>query len=66
MDCLGAKELLFGEVRSAAGEGSKDRTTVKRDMETILPMKNLANHNSIGSGFDFDFGKFIIVGVKIR
>ncbi|PZU96373.1 MAG: hypothetical protein DCE90_09980 [Pseudanabaena sp.] len=56
--------LLIGGFRSSDGEGSKDKITVKREMETILPMKNFTNHNSIGSGFDFDFGEFIVIGIN--
>ncbi|OIP72891.1 MAG: hypothetical protein AUK48_10845 [Oscillatoriales cyanobacterium CG2_30_44_21] len=57
--------FLTGGFRSSTGEGKKDKTIVKREMEAILPIKNFMNHNSIGSGFDFDFGEFIVVKIKI-
>jgi hypothetical protein len=45
--------LSCGELRKPDGEGRKDRITVSKAIETMLPIKNLANHNSLESGFGF-------------
>ncbi len=50
-----------GEFRDPEGEGKKDKTTVRRAIETMLPTKNLANHNSLASGFGLKLGEDIII-----
>ncbi|GBO54442.1 hypothetical protein APA_2390 [Pseudanabaena sp. lw0831] len=47
------EDLICGELRKPDGEGRKDRSTVRKAIETMLPIKNLANHNSPESGFGF-------------
>ena len=55
------EDLICGELRKPDGEGRKDRNTVRKAIETMLPIKNLANHNSLESGFGFKLGEDIII-----
>ena len=53
--------LIGGELRDPDGEGRKDRSTVRQAIDTMLPIKNLANHSSLTSGLGFKLGEGIMI-----